>query len=47
MDNSNKESKHSEQSSIFSNGHPSCELFLSELYNWYACLCGVRKVEEK
>jgi len=41
-DNSN-ESKHSEQSSIFSNGRPSCELFLSELYSWYAYLCGVKR----
>jgi len=42
-DNSNNESKHSERSSIFSNGRPSCELFLSELYSWYAHLYGVKR----
>jgi hypothetical protein len=42
-DNSNNESKYSEWSSIFSNGYPLCKLFLNELCNWYAYLCGVKR----
>lgn len=42
-ENGNNESKLSDRSSIFSNGRPSCELFLSELYSWYSYLCGVKR----